>query len=87
MREESIRPTPAFFPPFLIPDVPLMLIVVHKRVKTAVPITGRRSRSTACHLDRVFETRVLFQMMGKGKTSTRMHVVMFAKERDINIRV
>lgn len=53
----------------------------------AVAITGRRSRSTACHLDRVIEMRVLFQMMGKEKTSTKMRGVMLAKKWEINIRV
>jgi hypothetical protein len=53
----------------------------------AAAITGRRFRSTACHLDRVFEMRVLSQMIGKGKTSKKMRGAMLAKEREINIRV
>ncbi|MCX6564040.1 MAG: hypothetical protein NTU60_10615 [Candidatus Aminicenantes bacterium] len=44
-------------------------------------------QNASCHLDRVFEIRVLFQMMIKGKPSMKMHGAMSAKEREINIRV
>jgi hypothetical protein len=71
-----------------------MLIALKKCERMAVSIAGRRSRSTACHLDDVFETRVLFRMMGKAKNVTRMrlallnakHKTLFIKRGDVGER-